>query len=125
MVERSHRETLRLLLTLVNEERLHKTWSEPQVIATIQFILNSEISRETSLSPFEYTFGSDDRPYFRLPEIMENTDMATAYMRTLNENLKLVRQVAKEVQAEYQRQRMESDEQAGVNAYVWGHSFCR
>jgi hypothetical protein len=120
MVERSHRETLRFLSTLVNEERLHKTWSEPQVIATIQFILNSEISSETSVSPFEYTFGSEDRPYFRLPDIMENTDMATTYMRTLNENLGLVRKVAKEVQAECQRQRMESDEQAGVNAYVVG-----
>ena len=97
MVERSHRETLRFLSTLVNEERIRERWSEPHVIATVQFLLNSEISRETSFSPFEYTFGSDDRKYFKLPEVAQNKDLADKYVQMLNENLRLIRGVAKEI----------------------------
>lgn len=59
-VERSHRETLQFLSTLVNEEQLKKCWANPTVISTIQFVMNAEISKEASVSPFEYVFGSYD-----------------------------------------------------------------
>ena len=120
MVERSHRETLRFLSTLVNEERIRDRWSEPHVLATIQFLLNSEASHETSLSPFEYTFGSEDRQYFRLPEVMENKDLADKYVQTLNDNLRLIREVAKGVQESFQKGRKESNPNAGVNSYLVG-----
>ena len=120
MVERSHRETLRFLSTLVNEERLKKIWSKPQVIATIQFIMNSEINRETSVSPYEYVFGSDDAKYFRLPVAVEDNDLPVKYLQNLNTNLQMIRAVAKKVQEDNQRQRLEEDVDAGANSYQIG-----
>jgi hypothetical protein len=95
MVERSHRETLRFLSTMVNEQRLKKRWSKPHVIATIQYIMNSEVNKETSVSPYEYVFGSEDARYFRLPE-SDESELTGKYLKTLNENIKLVRSVAKQ-----------------------------
>lgn len=120
MVERSHRETLRFLSTLVNEERLKKVWSKPHIITTIQFILNSEVSKETSVSPYEYVFGSDDAKYFKLPATMDNCDAANQYICKLNDNLKHIRQIAKNVQEKYQKQRQESNPDAGKNSYQLG-----
>jgi hypothetical protein len=120
LVERSHRETLRFLSTLVNEERLRQCWSKPQVVATIQFILNSEASRETSMSPFEYVFGSVDAAYFKMPECVDDPEWSKEYLRVLNENLRAVREVAKLVQEKEQSKRTMADPDAGVNSYQVG-----
>ena len=119
MVERSHRETIRFLSTLINEERLKNVWSKPHIIATVQFILNSEISKETSISPYEYTFGTNDASYFRLPEAIDPT-MAPVHLRRLNQDLVIVRQVAKEVQEGHQQKRRDQVPEAGSNSYQLG-----
>jgi hypothetical protein len=120
LVERSHRETLRFLSTLVHEERMIKSWAKPRIIATIQFIMNSEISSETFLSPFEYVFGSVDASYFKLPTVLEENELSVEYLKVLNENLRIVRDVAKEVQRREQMKRLELDPEAGLNSYKKG-----
>ncbi len=70
-----------------------RRWSEHHVLATVQFLLYSETSRETSFSPFEYTCGSKNRQYFRLPEMAENKDLADKYVQTLNENLRVAKDI--------------------------------
>lgn len=115
LVERSHRETLRFLSTLVHEERMIKSWAKPQII-----IMNSEVSSETSLSPFEYVFGSVDAAYFKLPPSLQESDLSGEYLKALNENLEIVRNAAKSVQEREQLRRLEADPDAGVNTYKVG-----
>ena len=115
MVERTHREILRFLSILVNKENLKKIWSKPHVIGIIQFILNSEVSSETGITPFEYTFGSLDSPYFVLPET--SPAGTSEYMRSLNRHLALVRDAAREVQESEQRRRLSGDT---LNTYSIG-----
>ena len=116
MVERSHREILRHLTLLVNTEDVKKIWSKPHVIGIIQFILNSEKSAETSISPFEYVFGSADVKHFVMPD----TDLSGAvsqYLNTLNQDLRLIRAAAKQVQDKIHAERKGD----GVpNVYVTG-----
>ena len=119
-VERSHRETLRFLSTLINEERLRNNWANPVIIATVQFIMNSEISKETSVTPFEYVFGSYDAKFFRLPYDISNTTEMPRYLEVLNENLRLVREVAEEVQKKEQQRRLMELPEAGLNSYQIG-----
>ena len=116
MVERSHREILKHLTLLVNAEGLRKIWSKPHVIGIIQFILNSERSAETGVSPFEYVFGSADLKHFIMPE----TDLpgtVSQYLNALNNDLRTVRQAARQVQEKVQATRM-GDEI--TNTYVTG-----
>ena len=84
MVERTHREILRFLTLLVNSEGVKDRWSEPHIIGIVQFILNSEVSAETGVTPFEYTFGSFDAKYLQLPEVTVPQHQAylAALMRT-------------------------------------------
>jgi hypothetical protein len=117
MVERTHREILRFLSTLVNAEGLKKSWSRPHVLGIIQFLLNSETSSETGLSPFEYTFGSADFKHFILPQQMVGSILSSDYLRMLNKDLQLVRMEAKRIQEVEQQKRNISDP---VNSYVIG-----
>jgi len=105
-VERTHREILRFLTVLVNTETLKKCWSKPHVLGIVQFILNSERSAETGVSPFEYTFGSSDAPYFKLPD---PDGVQGEYLRLLNQDLERIRQAAQEVQRNQQLQRVSGE----------------
>jgi hypothetical protein len=114
-VERSHREILRFLTILVNAEGLKRCWSKPHIIGIIQFLLNSEKSAETGFTPFEYIFGSTDVSYFQLPK--DSGDFHLEYIRILNEDLRRIRLLAKEIQTTEQRKRISMDT---LNTYVVG-----
>jgi hypothetical protein len=103
MVERSHREILRFLSILVNSERVKACWSRPHIIGIVQFILNSEVSAETGVTPFEFTFGSADMDHFVLPSV--NNNWSSEYMRLLNRDVQMVRSEAKKVQELEQKKR--------------------
>ena len=103
-VERTHREILRFLTTLVNTEDLKKIWAKPHVIGIIQFLLNSERSSETGVSPFQYTFGSKDAEYMVLPA--SDGEYKSEYMKMLNEDLIKVREAAEKVQQLHQQKRI-------------------
>ena len=117
MVERTHREILRFLSILVNSEGLKKAWSKPHVLGIVQFLLNSEISSETGVTPFEYTFGSTDFKHIVLPKQMDDTILHSDYLRMLNADLSVVRMEAKRVQEMEQQKRRTSDAE---NSYVTG-----
>lgn len=105
-VERTHREILKFLSILVNHERIQNIWSKPHIIGIIQFILNSETSSETNVSPFEYIFGSVDAKYLKLPNINESIKSSSEFMNVLNQNIKMIREVADEVQEKIQKERL-------------------
>ena len=68
-VERTHREVLRFLSMLVGDERLADKWSKPHVIGAVQFLINSQISKETGVAPFRYLFGSLDEKWLKIPNL--------------------------------------------------------
>jgi len=114
-VERTHREVLRFLTILVNSERVKGSWSKPHVLGIIQFLLNSEISAETGLTPFQYIFGTVDATYFTLPDLPIETH--GEYLRMLNTDLLQIREAAQQIQREEQQKRI-SD--VALNSYAVG-----
>jgi hypothetical protein len=116
MVERSHRETLRFLRNLVQQERVKDVWSKPHILGIVQFIMNSETSKETSISPFQYVFGSLDSKYLKWPS--ENQG-GCEYVDALDQDLRLIREEAQRVQQKEQERRRQ-DLQTGVNEYAQG-----
>ena len=50
----------------------------------IQFILNNEVSSETGLSPFEFTFGTAAKPYFKLPDNCDILEGSATYISKFN-----------------------------------------
>ena len=99
----------------MNLESLKRCWSKPHVIGIIQFLLNSERSTETGITPFQYLFGSVDAKYMILPPDSEKHH--AGYLKLLNEDLLKVRQAAKKVQ-EIEQEKRNTHEI--LNAYAVG-----
>jgi hypothetical protein len=99
-VERTNGEILRHLRALVNDERLKKKWSKPHVLPLIEFALNDRKHTESPYSAFELKFGSEDARYFKLPETLDDAAIGNAWLKDLNQNLKIIREKTKEFQEE-------------------------
>lgn len=106
LIERSHRETLRFLSDLVHEERVIKVWAKPHILGIVQFMMNSEVSKEIGISPFHYTFGDVAIDYFRLPDLMSDKLLANQFINTLNAQFKMIREVAVGIQRQRQMERV-------------------
>lgn len=109
-VERSHREILKFLSMLVNEERIRKSWSKPSVLGIIQFMLNNNESAETGKTPFEYLFGSLDAKYLKLPDVHSSIPSSNKFLSALNDNIRTIREAAAEVTAKIQGERKKEAE---------------
>jgi len=133
-VERTNGEILRHLRALVNDERLKKQWSKPHVLPLIEFALNDRKHTESPYSAFELKFGSEDARYFKLPETVAAETIDNAWLKGLNENLRVIREVTKEFQEQLilERQRVNPPEEK-QNMYQPGdfilyntqHDACR
>ena len=120
LVERSHRETLRFLTAMVQDQRMVKNWSDHTVIGMVQFILNNEVSKGIGISPFQYVFGNNDLPYLRVPSLMTDGFQANQFVKRLDVQLQEIRDVAKKVQEKEQQGRWKADPDAGLNQYCVG-----
>lgn len=96
-VERIIKEVQRHLRAIVYDMRIQDIFSDPMMIPAVQYILNDEVSSETGYRPFELTFGSADSLYTEIPngDVGEN---AADFLKRLNANLRIVRQVSSEYQ---------------------------
>ena len=99
----------------MNAEGVKDRWSEPHIIGIIQFILNSEVSSETGITPFEYTFGSLDASYFKLPDA--TLTQHQGYLAALNADIVKVREEARRVQSLEQQKRQTGEI---LNTYAMG-----
>ncbi len=97
-VERTNKEVLRFLSSLVHCERLQKIWAKSQVISLVQFMLNEAVNAETGLSPFEYVFGSVNSKYLVLPDAVGMKMKYGLYINQLNDNLRVIREEAQLIQ---------------------------
>ena len=97
-VEPSHKQLLRHLRAICNDERVRHKWSSPQVFPFVVYLMNSHLSSERKFDHYTLTFGSLDDPYyFQLPNQLQS-DHAPRYIQELNKNLQLVRSISKEHQ---------------------------
>jgi hypothetical protein len=71
--------------------------------------MNDEISAETMLSPFHYLFGTVDAAYIKLPALMSDATAANAFVKSLDDNLRILRDAATRHQTSRQAKRMEDN----------------
>ena len=90
-VEPTNKSILRHLRALTFDFRLTNSWSNPTVIALIEYFLNSAIHSEINLSPIESKFGSYDSKYFTLPTDLPCNETSSILLQKLNHNLKTIR----------------------------------
>ena len=93
-VEGSNKQILRHLRTLVHDLRVPKKWSDPTILSLVLFAINDGVNSETGVRPLDATFGSEDSPYFRLPDSTDPSSITSAWVRALDEDLRHVRAVS-------------------------------
>lgn len=86
--ERIIGEVVRHLRALVYDyserEERKDIFEDPSWLASVQYLLNSEVSSETGFSPFELTFGSKDLDYLNM-DLKDLPDRAHARLTALND----------------------------------------
>lgn len=90
-VEPVNRSILRHLRALVYDERVISEWSNPTILAWVQYILNSFVHSETGCSPYDATFGTSDARYFKWPDTLDTPQGYGAYVSNLNLALSAIR----------------------------------
>ena len=96
--EQSNSQVLRHLRAICNDERLRHRWSSPKVFCFVSYIMNNHLNSETNSDSYSLRFGTlDSTDYYQLPLTLTETNVP-AYIRELNNNLQLVRQVSKDYQ---------------------------
>jgi len=108
-VEGSNKQILRHLRTLCHDKRLEKRWSDPTILALILFTINDEVNSETGIRPLDAKFGSEDGTYFKLPDTGTLPEITSAWLRNLNTDLSVIRQISKSYQAELVQERTSSN----------------
>jgi hypothetical protein len=63
-------------------------WSDPLILALIQFHLNSSLSSESGIIPFQAMLGSADLTYYKLDTKTRPEKLQTKYVKLLDDNLK-------------------------------------
>jgi hypothetical protein len=119
-VEGTNKQLLRHLRTLVHDLRLVKRWSDPTVLCLIVFHLNDAISSETGVRPLDAKFGSEDGPYLRLPDSAVPSEVTHAWLQALDEDLRLVRGISQQFQAELIAKRLAETPPERQNMYQPG-----
>jgi len=119
--ERSVGKVLDAVRTMLAEDDKHAlNWSEPAVLATTAYLLNSETNDETGFSPFDLTFGKDEMTEF--PDISGTPGKPALqlYMDALQRHLERVRADANEHRIKRQKQRQQANTPPGNHTYQPG-----
>jgi hypothetical protein len=90
-VEPTNKMLLERLRALCAEKRFALHWGAPRVLKLVQFVINSQVSSETGVSPFMAKFGSMDAAYLRLPTDLSLDAAAPQMLKELDEDLRLIR----------------------------------
>ena len=119
-VEGGIKDTTRYIVTLCADERHKDRWSDDSIICWVEFIINTMSDNETGVSPYELTFGSKSGVNFRFPEGPFDKTTASAYLRSLNEDLDHLRGKSKEYQDQIVAKRTATNDPDHQNVYQKG-----
>ena len=119
-VEGSNKRLLGHLKTLVHDEWVVKKWSDPTILCLVTFALNDAISSETGVRPFDAKFGSEDGPYLRLPDSVIPSEITNAWVKALDQDLKHIRSVSAQFQAELIAERLAATPEETQNVFQPG-----
>ena len=119
-VEGTNKQCLRHLRALIMDERNDKKWDEPENIGQIFFLLNSSLSTESGVVPFEATFGSADSRYLQLPDGGLTPSNVGVYVKHLDENLDRLRKLSAKFQRDLVAERTQSNLDTPQNVYQPG-----
>ena len=119
-VEGTNQSILEHLKALITDERCQDTWSSPSVLFRIKYILNSQVSSETGIIPYEVHFGSDNATYMRMPEVRDVSESTHAFVKLLDDNLRHLCEVSKAYQSKLVKKREKGQDMAKQNQYQLG-----
>ncbi|KAG9292464.1 hypothetical protein G9A89_000462 [Geosiphon pyriformis] len=119
-VEGTNKQVLRHLKALVMDERVKDRWSSPTILPAVQFLINNNISSETGVTPFHATFGSIDATYGRMGEGGDGVHRVNAYIKLLDDNLRLLSDITKKHQAKLIAERTAKTPPEKQNQYQAG-----
>ena len=80
--------------------RIVDQWFDPMILALIQHHFNSSVCAETGYEPFTMMMGSADALYYKLQPEIEKAASSIDLVRRLDENIKLIREISSQHQAE-------------------------
>lgn len=104
-VEGANKQILRHVKTLICDERIRDRWSTPSVIGWVQYLINKFDDSESGLSPYELTFGSDVIRNLRFPSDGFDLSKAPTFLKQLNKDLQILRDISTEFQAKTIKER--------------------
>jgi len=113
-VEGGNKEILRHLRTLLCDERIKDRWSDATVIGWVTFIMNTFNDSESGASPYALTFGSDSVRAFDFPVEPLNSTSAPAFLKQLDDDLRILREKALAHQHNIVRKRCDSTTKQNV-----------
>ena len=119
-VEGSNKQILRHLRTLVHDLRVPKKWSDPTILSLVLFAINDGVNSETGVRPLDAMFGSEDSPYFRLPDSTDPSSITSAWVRGLDEDLRHIRAKSLAFQKELVQERCKDTPEEFQNKYQAG-----
>jgi hypothetical protein len=82
------------------DKRLHSRWGHPCVLLFVQWAINDLIHTETGFSPFVAKFGSESETYLKLPDNLMPDQVSSAYIKLLDANLKVIKEISDKAQRE-------------------------
>ena len=104
--EKSNRQIQQHMKTIVHDLIIIDQWYDPMVLALIQHHFNSSVCAETNYQPFSMMMGSADALYYQLKSEIDNASVATDFVKRLDENLKLIRDISTKYQVDLAEERL-------------------
>ena len=99
--------------------------SDPTILSLVLFAIKDAVNSETGVRPLDVKFGSDDGPYFRLPDSLDPADITSAWLRASDQDLRRIRERSLGFQRELVRVRTKDTPAALQNCYQRGdHVLC-
>ena len=110
-------EAVRIMLAQDQQEADNLAWSEPAVLSTTSYLLNSEVNEETGYAAFDLVFGKGDCK--ELPDISGITGKPKLqeYMDALQRHLEEMRTLANTRRLNRQQQRLTAGAPPGNHEY--------
>ena len=108
-VENTNRQIIDHLTALTSDLRLKDQWSDPILIALVQFHFNSSLSRESGVEPFKATFGTGDDIYLHLNPKTASKDSKIQYIKDLDMKLKTLRDASAKFQDDILMKRLKKN----------------